>query len=230
MSREEVPPTETQDGDRTRLTHPAFGQMSIFKTSGSKNLYGSDFAHQHYVSIELHTSELERNLAHDWKYQKKRLFRINLSESQWATFVSSFSVGGGVPVTLEEVLGERMPDIPLRDEARVYRREKDDKLQLAVNLIKDAIEAVKNELASVPMKKKQPVLDRLTALEREFSLNLPFVAKSFDEHMESRIEKAKIEVHAYINSAITQAGLEVLRGASPFQLENMTASDTEESS
>ena len=45
-----------------------------------------------------------------------------------------------------------------------------------------------------------------TKRSTELSSNLPFVADSFDEHVEEKIEKAKQEVHGYMNGVLTRAG------------------------
>lgn len=62
------------------------------------------------------------------------------------------------------------------------------------------------------------MIETLEKLEREISANLPFIAKSFGKHMETVVEKAKVEVNAYANAAIARAGLEALGGKAPLQL------------
>jgi hypothetical protein len=50
--------------------------------------------------------------------------------------------------------------------------------------------------------------------------NASFVAKSFGEHMEETVEKAKAEVHGYMTHVIQRAGLEAITGGQlPLQIE-----------
>lgn len=68
MARERLAPTETTEkgpgGSMTTiLRHPAYGSISVSHVTGNANLYGSDFAHQHYVTITISRSELRRDLA-----------------------------------------------------------------------------------------------------------------------------------------------------------------------
>jgi hypothetical protein len=42
--------------------------------------------------------------------------------------------------------------------------------------------------------------------------SVPFVLKSSDEHLEKMVERAKIEVEAYVSNAINRAGLQALAG------------------
>ena len=53
-------PTVTKHGNETILRHPAFGSIHVCRTSGGTELYGSDFTHRHYVSIEIHESVEQR--------------------------------------------------------------------------------------------------------------------------------------------------------------------------
>lgn len=43
--------------------------------------------------------------------------------------------------------------------------------------------------------------------------NTKFVADQFDEHMETTVEKAKIEVNAYVTQAVQRAGLQSIAQA-----------------
>ena len=58
MPRDEIEPTIEQcerfDDKSTRLTHPAYGQITVSKVSGSRVLYGSDFVHHSYVTLRIH--------------------------------------------------------------------------------------------------------------------------------------------------------------------------------
>ena len=52
-------PVEGPGGTQeTKLTHPAFGQVSASRVNGRTNLYGSDFSHNSYISLEIKRSEI----------------------------------------------------------------------------------------------------------------------------------------------------------------------------
>lgn len=66
------------------------------------------------------------------------------------------------------------------------------------------------------------VLSSIDKAIQEIESNLPFVVKSFGEHMEDTIEKAKIEVNAYMTNAIARAGITALsagNAAPPLQID-----------
>lgn len=202
------------DSDSKTFSHPAFGQIGASRVQGSSTLYGSDFVHQHYVVIRVSRSELNRDLHHDWQFAREELVELALSEAQWATFVSSMNVGSGVPCTLQRIVGEEMPGIPLRMETDVVKEEFDGRTRECAALVEAAIGEIEGEIgAALSKPKRERVLGRLKRLRQDLASNLPFVSKSFGEHMEKTVERAKVEVNAYLQSAVQCAGLAAL-GAS----------------
>lgn len=222
MKRTEQAPVE-KAGDRRgtkEFSHPAFGQIRASRVHGEKVLYGSDYAHQHFITIEIVRSQLMRDLSRDWHFGREELIEISLSEAQWATFVSSLNIGSGVPCTLEYVGGESMPLIPLRNVEDVSKQEVQEAVTNLTAFIEKSMKEIDAEIGkSLSGVKKNKVMQHLEALHREVKLNLPFMAKSFGEHMEERVEKAKTEVHAYIQNAIVRAGVEAIpKDSGPLQL------------
>lgn len=219
-------------GDKeTKMTHPAFGQISVFKTSGMTHMYGSDFRHQNYVSIELHHSELHRNLARDWPMQKDMITRFRMSEAQWAQFVSSFGSGGGTQVTLEYTHKDgHIPDIPFRDEGAVYIKEGQAEIDDAIKGIEDTIRMVEQNVTGLSKTKQQEILSGLHTARARLASRLPFITKSFEEHLENRVEKAKTEVNAWMVNTIQRAGLQAIaeQQGMPLQLEDYNADHHQE--
>lgn len=198
------------------LTHPAFGQIRLSRISGQRVLYGSDFKHNEYVSIEIVQSELHRSLSRDWHFGRRHVVTIDMSEAQWAAFVSSFGQGSGVPCTIDTVQGKPMPGFPLRDEGQLFKPEVDSKLAKCIESVDAAIADIDAQTAGMSKTKREAISDRLRRVRMELSSNLPFVAEQFGEHMETRVEKAKIEVDAYVTQTVMRAGLDAIqaRGAS----------------
>lgn len=200
-----VEPVVSERSDHgTASTHPAFGQISVQRVSGSAALYGSDFMHSGFVRIRIFESEHRRDLSRDWHYAGRELIAVDLSEAQWATFVSSMNVGEGVPCTLDTIQGEPVPSLP----PPASRTE-----QFAGEMaehVEDAIREIDEVLAKLPQKGE--AASKLRRARMQLHANLPHIAGSFDKHMERTVEKAKVEIHGYINSAVARAGLATLGG------------------
>lgn len=203
-------PVNDGSGDRgTHYEHPAFGQIRASRVSGDTTLYGSDFVHHNFVSISISRSNLERRLSHDWHFAKNEMIEVNLSEAQWATFVSSMNVGSGVPCTINHLDGKGVPGISLPPRPTTQFK---DEIHEAVSRGLREIDSVIAEIGGITMPKgrRDGIVNKLRMAAQHLRSNLPFVAKSFDEHMERIVEKAKIEVNAYLTHAVHDAGLTAL--------------------
>lgn len=213
------------DGHRNggeRHSHPAFAQICASRVSGSDVLYGSDFSHQHYIRIRIAQSELVRDISNDWPVENRhRYIEVDMSEAQWATFVSSLNMGSGVQCTLRYKEGETVPGIP----APIKRHD-----QFAGEIKKKQAEAIAqlDELyaamkdSGLSAKKLQPMLDLVRRAAMNIDSNSAYVANQFGEHMERVTEAAKAEVNAYALHVLggAQSNLQIDGGAPPLKIGN----------
>lgn len=227
MSRDQIPPTRTVIGsihEDYREDHPAFAMIGASRWSamGAKQgdgtyLFGTDFRHQNYVVITVQGAMLSRSIAHDWIHSRggePHMIEIALSEAQWATFVSTMNVGEGVPGTLMSHDGEQIPGIlPTTDRRAQFNAEVGERLQHSVELIREMAAAI--AASSLSAKAKAELRAKADKAAQELDSNLAYAAKAFDQHAEKTVEHAKIEVAAYVTSAIQRAGIAALTGGSP---------------
>lgn len=196
------------------LRHPAYAQVSIHHVSGHADLYGSDFTHQNYVTLTVKRSELHRSLARDWHFEKDELIEIALSEAQYATMIAAPN-RQGVPCTLERYNGEMIPGLPRRDSTNLHSDEFKEKLSKTVTALRQQRAEIETAVVGVSKKMREQLLGPINAAIREIESNIPFLVDSFSEHMETNIEKAKVEVNAYVTNTIHRAGLDALQGNTP---------------
>lgn len=220
--RPEIPPTiskpEIGHSDSV-ATHPAYAQIGASRVSGSARLYGSDFVHQNFVRIRISKSEMHRSLANDNPYGSNQSYiEVDLSEAQWATFVSSMNVGWGTQCTLRYRDREEIPGIaaPAEDRQQQFKREAAERAERAVAQMDEL--AAEIDALKVSEKQKNALKGRLTTARMQLTSNIPFVLDQFAENMEKTVEKAKVEVNAYVLNTIQRAGLQALGvqpGSSP---------------
>lgn len=199
--------------DDYKEDHPAYALVGASRSSSHPGTYltGSDFRHQHFVVISIQRARLSRGLSSDHFHGtgEPEIVNVALSEAQWATFVSTLNMGAGVPATLTRVAGVEVPSIaPITDRREQHRQEIGDTLNDALAHL-DAIIG-----SSAP----KATRNHAAMAKQELLANLPFVAKRFDEHAEETVEKAKIEVEAYLTSAVQRAGLQALGGKPMLEL------------
>lgn len=197
--------------DSQEYEHPAFGMIRAARVSGQTTLHGSDYEHRNWIEVTITHGDLIRNLNQDWYHAGKEIVSVQLSEAQWATFVSSLNVGSGVPCTIDHIQHKLMPGIPLRkpikEVADIEFETTTKKMAARVN---QAIKSVEETMQGIPQKKKESVLGHLRMIKQDLESNFPFIRKQFGEQIETQIEKAKIEVNAYVQDTIMRAGINTL--------------------
>lgn len=190
--------------------HPAYALIRASRVSGTGRLAGSDFIHHHYMTIEISEAQIDRHLHNDWWHPRRELIQVALSEAQWATFVSSPNAGVGVPCTLERRESGAVPRLPApKARTAQFSAELDQKLAG----VRERVARLKKLVEEGGGKKA--MRDELRQLAMALDSNLDFVASQFGEHMEATVEKAKVEIHAYMNAAVQAAGLHAMGGVTP---------------
>lgn len=200
--------------EREVITHPAYAQVAIHHVQGSAYLYGSDFEHHNYVTLTIKGSEMHRDLARDWHFEKEVIVEIAMSEAQFATMISAPN-RSGVPCTLQYKGNEMISGLPRRDSTKLYNAEIERKLDSTVAALKKQRDEIKDAVIKLPKKVQEQILGPIEKAISEIAHNTPFVMQSFDEHMEESIEKAKVEVNAYVTNTVMRAGLASLQGETP---------------
>lgn len=193
-------------------SHPSFAQIGACRVSGRASLYGSDFNHQNYVSIRIAKSVLRRSLSNDWMHADLTPYiEVNLSEAQWANFVTCMNIGGGTACTLRYLGREEIPGLPdpasrkdqFKKEARATCAE-------ALKRIDDLCATV--EAMTISKKAKDELIKAARSAGASMTSSLPFVLDQFGEHMELTVEKAKTEINAYVTQNVMRAGLQAIAG------------------
>lgn len=220
MARLTVEPQTTKTDDRlheSKITHPSFAQISVSRVSGGAVLYGSDFVHQHFITLRIAPSELNRGLSRDWPHaSRKSYIEVEMSEAQFASMICSMNVGEGAQCTLTRFDGEMIPGIPSPINRTEQFRAEADKTVQEGHAALDTLDAELDGLG-LSAKRLKEIKWKVEQARRAIGSSIDFVASQFGEHMEKTVEKAKIEVNAYITGAVQRVGLESL-GVRPISL------------
>ena len=198
--------------------HPAYGVIRVSRVSGGdRRLFGSKIKHSHWMSIEISTAAIERNLSQDWIYPRNTIASVEMSEAQWATFVSSPGVGGGVPCTIETMRdGQWMRVEPMPEpesEREAARQEFADKMK-DVHATFERVQAMLGKAIDTPGPVKKSDLrtihDLLYTLTNLKS-SMRFAEEQFERAMEQSVEAAKADLDAHITMTAQRLGLDTVR-------------------
>ena len=195
--------------------HPSFGQISFSRVTGNNTLfYGSELPQDHYITMEVINSEIQRELTQDRYYSTGvPLIKIRMSSGQFAEMITSMNVSSGVPCTIERLSGHKVEEFPIQESRKEFvHRKFEDRMKMFAESIrsnqKQAKEIVKKKTLS-----KQDILDlthQLEWLTQEVESNIPFFAKCFQETMDEVVFEAKTEVENAVQHKISVLGLESL--------------------
>lgn len=210
------------NGERYR--HPAYGTISLMKGTcgqGGLELFGSDLNHRSVLTITVSTAHLDRHLNRDWIHSDRNVVSFQMSEAQWAGFISSQG-GAAVPITFESRPDDAAPvQVVPRIESPETMMEQFDReirescvkyMETATTLLEGLEKALEDGKAN------KGTLKELRDLASNLSVGMPnsmaFVQKQMATAMEKTVSAGKIELEAYVNDMATRTGLEALRNQS----------------
>lgn len=185
-------------------THPAFGLIGASRTTvagGPHNgatLFDSDIAHQHTIRIRIKAATRKRSHHHDWIHAGKEHIEVEMSEAQWASFVSSMNIADGVPCTIRHIDGQTVPEFPHSPRLT----QSIDEVRQAAHVAFDAIGKAMADYDALdpkaPAKQRREALNDLRHAIANAPANVAFAAESLAEHAENVVTKARADVEAYV--------------------------------
>ena len=191
-------------------SHPRYGKIELYFSSGNTwPLVDCDFNPNSHVTVRISQAELHRATSHDRYHERGQIVEVHMSHAQFVAFVTSANQSG-VPCTLDWVRGEgQLPRLPERVEAEESQTDLRETLQ-------DALKRM-HTLRQDMIKRKVPqvLIKELDMAIQELEANIPFVQRSYEEHVQETKEKAKTEIHSYLNMILTAKGLEHLQSQAP---------------
>lgn len=198
--------------------HPAYGNVAVFRTSGRTKLHGVHYPQQHFMTIEVSTASMRRNLSNDWHGPDDTLVQFQMSEVQWAAFVASAGQGGGTPCTLTRYTkpgtGERMW-VQMHDEEtrkELFMQEAQDDARECAEALDKAREIAKRmaEGGSVRKSDVAELTEQLRIAHARLSDGIPWVLQQADEAIDEAITAAKAEMEAHAAFTMQRLGKEAL--------------------
>ena len=204
-------------------SHPSFGQITAgrVQSNPSQPMYGSKLRHGRYIIITISQSKMFRSINSDRYCDDKQLIQVRLTENQFAQFITSLNIGGGVPCTIERLNMKQVEPPPLRDEVAIVKNTFDEKTKV----IARTLEAAQKRLATMVAPGGKASKAELNLLQkeiehaaREISGNMPYMVECFVETMEDVVTSAKTDIEAYMSDAAARAGVKGLEAPVTLQL------------
>ena len=204
-------------------SHPSYATIHVSRPQGGgTSLFMSPFTHQHYMTVSIRRAYRRRSLSNDWVFgEGAELIEVAMSEAQWAKFVSSAGMGGGTPCTMMRLGGSLVQECPQQADLHRFHDDVKTRMDKAAEGLTKAVERAEALLASKSATKAEraAVLAEISKVKSQLTDGLPFVAKQLQERMEHIVTEGKVEIDAYVNKTIQNAGLAHLNdGKAPVSL------------
>lgn len=190
-------------------THPAFALIGAYRTQTGprgKPLFDSDILHRNTVVLRIERAERTRDLHQDWIHGRATLIEVEMSEAQWASFVSSMNTSG-VPCTLRRLGTERVEDVEyaprLEESMDETRRAADEAFAAIIDALRE-FEAT----PATPKRAKDEALAKLRAVVSNAAPNVAYAGKTLGEHAENVVQKARADVEAMVTQHAARIGLD----------------------
>lgn len=206
-----------------KFTHPAFGMISHSRVSGgNQTLAGSDLRHNHTMVLRVHSATMNRSFHSEKFYQDDILLEVAMSESQWATFLSSGNTLG-VPCTINTRAEEAAPliRVPTIEPESAHEKTVNELEDYAKDIVADMrrelaeLEDLVNAKGSVSKTALRAKIKSLSHATMETASNIPFVVTCHKEVLEENVQAAKLEVEGYVTQKIYDLGLTELEKQAP---------------
>jgi len=196
--------------EKERIEHPSFGLIGFSRASSTprKSLFGSSIEHRSFVQLEIHSAVLERSSHRDWVFEKKLLFAVNLSTTQFAEAITSMN-RSGIPCTISFMDGHRVKETEVKSKRLQYD---EDFEKYATKIASENNEFIINigEILSkkhIGKRDRAEILKQLDMLQMQIISNIPFLKKEFTAQMEKTVLEAKNDFEALVDDKLRSVGL-----------------------
>jgi hypothetical protein len=205
--RETLNPTTDQHGSER---HPGFGQIQAVRGSNHPGavLFDSDIKHQHTIRLTVTAATRDRDLNRDWIHSTGApLIEVEMSEAQWASFVSSMNTSG-VPCTVRATETQRtVPAVPYDPRLAHSMAEVHDGTAKTFGPIQAAMVAYDALDPKAPAKDRREALAKIRNAVRNAEANLNYTARTLTEHAENVVQRARADIEAMVGTEAARLGL-----------------------
>lgn len=213
------------DGDKVS-NHPAYGMASVNRVrSSGMTLFASDLNHQEVIQMQIFEGQmLDRDGVRNPRRAARRpMVEVHFSSAQWATLVSSFGLGDGVPCTItRKTVGETITPPPIAvTETTRERFERD--IEEAASRQLERLRECLGELSKLVAKGKagkrelEALYSSMSSQLGNLPKNLSFTTTLIQESMDNIVAAGKAELEAVAVGTALRLGIKEIGRLASFE-------------
>ena len=202
--------------------HPSFGLISASRRSSSSNvkLFGSSIQHSQTITITISRARHDRTNGADYIHSENEIIEVEMSQVQFAEFITTMNQGSGIPCTLKHINRERIEEPPYISKADIFQDEFAAGMHnLSIKmqgLVKNTLEILKTK-TNLTKGDKEIIIEDIEKLGQELSSNIPHMNNQFTKQMDKTIVEAKGEIEAFLENKIRSTGIAALNNPDVIQ-------------
>ncbi len=182
------------------MEHESFGFIRASRVHGQTTLFDSAIKHQNFVSLTIGEAKQERSLNQTWNFGGRELVTVDMSEHQFAQFITSMNTRSGSSCTIRRFngIGRENPPQDLNNR-QSFEPEIKAETEKVASLLDNGISALAALAKQRKAGKKElsAALDAINAVKSQLVSTLPFIMKQFAKHMEELTNRAKSDLSAH---------------------------------
>lgn len=210
------------DGDFT-YSHPSYGLISVHRQQGGtvEPLFGSEVASNTKVAITIKRAKVTQRLGKNWYFERDLICKVLMSPVQYAEMISNPNTQGA-PCTIDYTQDDGAIKYKPIDTQISYVESKIEtevsQLKTNVKQIQKDIEVILNQPGTLKKKDKQDIVGLVNKLTNKIRDSLPYYEKQLQESIVKLKSEAKTEIDAYVQHAISKAGVIALNNPEALKL------------
>jgi hypothetical protein len=199
--------------------HTHKGQLYVGRVSrgGAVPMYGSKIEHSTTIQIQLSTSREERKYGKEYYYGGERLVEIELTQAQFAEFVSSFNVGSGVPCTIRNINGQECDEPEKPDPINRIQKDIDnaDSCYLErIDKISELLSTNEQNKKGLNLTETREILHEMKIIKLGLESDRKFYQRQARVEVDNMIVEAKATLEAHLTNRLTDLGAQALANQS----------------
>jgi hypothetical protein len=197
--------------------HESFGVVKISRVSGYARLFGSAIQHTHFIRLAVKRAVRKVATYDDlfWESDMTPVIEIDMTGAQFVEMISSMGSGQNTPVTIKNVDGVHMDEVPegLGSALGVMEKMFEDSLSKATKDLGEHTRELEGLVGAFVDRGKlsktdaNKLMEPLRRFVRFSTDTLPYFAKQFGDHSEKVVAKSKAEVEATVSAILHGAGV-----------------------
>ena len=205
---------KNNENNENNLPSQLLIQFNRVESSKPAAFYGSDITCNSYIVLKVVRSVPLRENSNDRFMEREIILKARISPNQFAELLTTMNIGNGVPATLEMfntagLASGKMPEFEANNKIDTFHAEIAEKTKIIEDQLEELITVI--DKTAMPAKSKQAIDEKVQAISRTISQNLPYILRQAGEQLDKAVSAAKGVVDSFYVGVCTKLGIKAIQ-------------------